>query len=185
MRPLILVLVTALTVALTGCGDDGGSGTAKQELSDTEHNAADVGFATEMIPHHAEAMVMVDLTRGRTLDAEVQQLAEQIRAARTPEIETMTDWLVSWGEEVPETIRDHANAGHGPMDADLDGLANASDAEFKELWLETMVEHHDDAVEMAHEEQTEGRYRPAVELAGSIIESQTEEIETMQGLLEP
>ena len=39
-------------------------------------------------------------------------MAEQIRDAQAPEIETFTDWLTDWDEEVPETVRDHANAGH-------------------------------------------------------------------------
>ena len=46
-----------------------------------------------------------------------------------------------------------------------------------------MVEHHTGAVEMAEAEQEDGRYAPAVELAGTIIESQTAEIEAMEGLL--
>jgi uncharacterized protein (DUF305 family) len=36
---------------------------------------------------------------------------------------------------------------------------------------------------MAETEQSEGRYKDAVDLAGSIIESQSEEIATMKDLL--
>ena len=75
-------------------------------MSTTEHNDADVEFASNMLQHHAQALSMVDLTRGRTLDPEVQQLAEQIRDAQAPEIEIFTDWLTDWDEEVPETVRD-------------------------------------------------------------------------------
>ena len=65
----------------------------------------------------------------------------------------------------------------------MEELENASDAEFQEMWLEMMVEHHTGAVEMATIEQEDGRYAPAVDLAGRIIDSQTQEIETMNGLL--
>ena len=117
------------------------------KASATEHNDADVTFASDMSTHHAQALSMVDLTLDRPLDPEVQALAEDIRAAQGPEIETMADWLTEWGEEVPATMRDHANAGHdmgdmsdtmddmghddmpGMMTADdMDGLENASDA---------------------------------------------------------
>ena len=73
----------------------------------------------------------------------------------------------------------------GMMTADdMDALENASDAEFQDMWLEMMVEHHEGAVEMAETEQEDGQYTPAVDLAGQIIDAQTQEIETMQGLLD-
>jgi uncharacterized protein (DUF305 family) len=47
-----------------------------------------------------------------------------------------------------------------------------------------MIEHHQGAVEMAEAERSDGRYRPAVELAGSIIDSQQAEIEQMETMLD-
>lgn len=199
-----LGLGLTLSLGTAACGDDtASSGTV--ETSPTEHNDADVAFARDMIQHHAQALSMVDLTLDRPLDPEVQALAEDIRAAQAPEIETMADWLTDWREPVPETMRDHANAGHdmgdmsdtmdemgddtgddmpGMMSAeDMDALENASDADFQQLWLELMVEHHEGAVEMARDEQESGRFEPAVDLAGQIIESQTDEIATMKELL--
>lgn len=200
-RSLLPAAVLALALVATGCGDDdAGSGSS---TSTTEHNDADVAFASDMIQHHAQALSMVDLTMGRPLDPEVEALAEDIRAAQSPEIETMSDWLTAWGEEVPPTMRDHSNAGHdmegmgesmegmedsempGMMSAeDMTALEEASDAQFQAMWLEMMVEHHEGAIEMAEEQQDDGRYRPAVELAGSIIEAQQAEIDTMESMLE-
>ena len=208
----VAALGLALGAGLTACGEDDTTTTA--EVSATEHNDADVAFATDMIQHHAQALSMVDLTMDRPLDPEVEALAEQIRAAQAPEIEQMVDWLTSWGEDVPETVRDHAIAGHdmsdmdgsdmgddmaddmgddmGGMDPDMpgmmsaddmDALASASDGEFQDMWLEMMIEHHEGAVQMAETEQSEGRFQDAVDLAGSIIDSQSEEIATMEDLL--
>ncbi len=196
------MLTAALALTVTACGDDVGPGSGtSSETSTTEHNDADVAFATDMLQHHAQALSMVDLTMGRTLDPEVQQLAEQIREAQSPEIETFADWLTDWDEEIPETMRDHANAGHGDGDMsdsmegmdtdmpgmmsaeDMDALQNAPDDEFQTLWLEMMIEHHEGAVEMAKLEQEDGKYEPAVDLAGDIVESQSGEIETMKNTL--
>ncbi len=199
-----LTLTLAVGVGLSACGsDDSGSDTTSQ-VSTTEHNDADVAFSSDMIQHHAQALAMVDLTLDRDLDPEVQQLAEAIRAAQGPEIETFSDWLTDWDEEVPETMRDHTNAGHdndntsgdmegmddskndmpGMMSADdMQGLEDASDADFRTMWLEMMVEHHEGAVEMAKTEIEDGQYKRAIDLANSIITSQTGEIETMKGLL--
>ena len=200
-----LALGLVLAGGLTACGEDS-EPAPTTETRTTEHNEADVAFATDMIQHHAQALSMVDLTLDRPLDPEVQSLAEDVRAAQAPEIETMADWLTTWGEEVPETMRDHVNSGHdmgdmsenmeemedmdrgddmpGMMTAeDMDALENASDEEFQDMWLEMMIEHHEGAVEMAETEQAEGRFEDAVDLAGRIVEAQTEEIATMKGLL--
>lgn len=184
------VVVGALALVLVaGCGDDeGGSepSAARTAGDGTTYNDADVEFASEMIPHHAEALAMVDLTVGRELSPEVQALAAAIREAQAPEVEQMTDWLTAWGEPVPETALDHSNAhGHdGDADAAMEELEAAPDQEFERLFLEMMIEHHEGAVEMAASEQADGEYTAAVDLAGVIETSQTAEIETMRALLD-
>lgn len=193
------LLAASLATTLVACGGDEATTTAT-ELSATEHNDTDVAFARDMVQHHAQAVAMVELTRERDLDPEVAQLAEGIRDAQVPEIETFSDWLGEWDEEVPPTMLDHANAGHGSGDmsetmedmddampgmmsgADMDALQDAG-GDFQTMWLEMMIEHHEGAIEMARTEQQDGRYRPAVELAAEIEESQGAEIETMRDLL--
>lgn len=197
MRALSAITITAaLTLTAAACGNDDTSTAPTSEVSTTEHNDADVAFASDMLQHHAQALSMVDLTIDRPLDPEVEQLAEQIRDAQAPEIETFTDWLTDWDEEVPETVRDHSNAGHDMDDSmnaenmpgmmtsdDMGALEDASDADFQTMWLEMMAEHHAGAVEMAEDEQGDGQFKAAVDLAGDIVESQTAEIEQMKSLL--
>ncbi len=190
-----LTLTAALALTAAACGNDDASTATSSEVSTTEHNDADVEFASDMLQHHAQALSMVDLTEGRTLDPEVQALADDIRAAQAPEIDTFTSWLTDWNEEVPTTTDDggHDMGDMGDsMDSDMPGmmsdddmgaLENASDAEFQTMWLEMMVEHHEGAIEMAKTEQVDGQYKDAVDLAGNIVTSQTAEVETMEGLL--
>ena len=193
------LLAASLATSLVACGGDE-AGTTTTDLSATEHNDTDVAFARDMIQHHAQAVAMVEMTRERDLDPEVAQLAEGIRDAQVAEIETFSDWLGEWDEEIPPTMLDHANAGHGSGDmsetmedmddampgmmsgADMDALQDAG-GDFQTMWLEMMIEHHEGAIEMARTEQQDGRYRPAVELAAEIEESQGAEIETMRDLL--
>lgn len=179
-----------LALVLTACGEGADDKDERPEPSATEHNEADVAFAQQMIPHHAQALAMVDLTLERPLDPEVEQLVEGVRSAQAPEIETMTDWLQDWDEEVPETVRDHSNAGHdmdhmeGMMDdEDMAELADATDADFQELWLTMMIEHHEGAVEMAEGQLDEGRNQAVLDLAQEIVDGQTAEIDTMESLL--
>ena len=197
----LAALTLGLALALAGCGDRDND-TGSPQTSGDGHNDADVTFATDMIQHHAQALSMVDLTTGRPLDPQVEKLANDIRAAQAPAIEMMSDWLQEWGEEVPETMRDHAHAGDDMRDMsddemagmdDLPGmmtqqemaaLEDASDAEFQDMWLEMMTEHHEGAVVMAETEQSDGSYELAVDLAGDIVSAQTAEIATMRRLVD-
>lgn len=200
MRQTLTAVIGTLAtmLALAGCGDRSDSApepTVQTAADGEEFNDADVAFATDMIQHHAQALAMVDQTIGRRLDPEVTSLAEDIRAAQGPEIEAMVDWLTDWEEPVPATMRDHTHAdsgGHMSTEPDMPGmmtseqmdeLAAAKDADFQEMFLRMMIEHHEGAIEMAGDEEQQGAHRGAVRLARSIASSQAAEIERMQALL--
>ena len=189
LRLAALLTVTVLALASCGSGDNAASGNG--------HNAADVAFAGDMIQHHAGALQMVDMTMGRDLDPEVAKLADDIRAAQTPEIEQMTEWLERWDEEVPATVRDHANA-HGGMGngmdmgsnmpgmatpAELEALEKADGDRFQDTWLQMMIAHHEGALQMAGTELANGEYQPALEMATRIKRSQQAEIDQMKQML--
>jgi uncharacterized protein (DUF305 family) len=198
----LAALTVGFSLLFAGCGDDEPAADTQASNARTDHNDADVAFATEMIQHHAQALAMADLTVERDLDPAFEVLIEAIRMAQAPEIETMTDWLAEWGEPIPATVRDHVNAEDGEHDmegmdeddtgTDMPGMMSdeqmaeleaASDAEFQDMFLTMMIKHHEGAIEMAQTEQEDGQYSPAVSLAEEIEATQTAEIETMQGLL--
>lgn len=193
----------ALLFTLASCSDDSNSNgpQARQTAANGDvYNDADVDFATAMIPHHAQALAMVDLTRGRELSPDLKLLTETIQAAQGLEIETMVDWLTAWGEPIPETMRDHVNAEDPDMsgddmgvadvpgmmtDADLAELDATQGEEFETMWLELMIRHHEGAIEMARAEREDGTFGPALKLASSIASSQKAEIDNMEKLLAP
>jgi len=188
----LLVAVMAAILALTGCGSDEPQNDIRTAPNGDEFSDADVAFATDMIQHHAQALQMVDMTVGRTLDPEVQQLTDDIRAAQGPEIELMAGWLTDWDMPVPETVRVDANAGgHGDMemDSDMPGMMTeeqmseleaAQGDVFRDMWLEMMIMHHQGAVEMA--KLIDGRSDRAElkQLGQNIIKEQTKEIAQMK-----
>jgi uncharacterized protein (DUF305 family) len=198
-----LAVATAVVAALAGlaaCGSsdntktDTGSKSAAQDAG--SHNDADVTFATSMIPHHQQALEMVDLTDGRTLDPAVRQLADQIKAAQAPEIETMSGWLTDWGKPVPSATATGADSHDmGGMDMgsqempgmmsaeDMADLKNDTSADFQDMWLQMMVRHHEGAIAMAKTELEDGKYEAAKELAQSVIDGQQAEIDQMKQLL--
>lgn len=189
MRRLGAALLVA-TALLGACGseDDSGVIDTSQQSSEAEHNAADVAFAQMMIPHHQQAIEMTELAVDRAESQEVKDLVAQIEEAQAPEIETMQGWLEDWDEP-----REGAMGGmdmgegsgmHGMMsEEEMGSLEAASGAEFDEMFLTMMREHHVGAVTMAEEELETGEYPPAKELAEEIIETQEAEIAEIDRLL--
>lgn len=185
-RLTLSTLLAAAVLTLAGCADD------SDPASDAKFNDADVSFAQGMIPHHQQAVEMAMLAEDRATSPEVKELAASIQAAQDPEIETMTDWLNSWGEEVPDD--DMGGMDHGDMSGDdMSGMMSADDmgeleasdgSMFDQMFLTMMIEHHEGAIEAAQTEQAEGENPDALALAEKIEADQTAEIETMQNLLE-
>jgi len=66
---------------------------------------------------------------------------------------------------------------------DMQALEDAQGAEAGTLFLEQMIVHHEGAIEMAQTEVEDGAHEGAVEMAGAIIDGQSSEIQTMEGLL--
>jgi uncharacterized protein (DUF305 family) len=147
------------------------------------HNQADVTFATDMIPHHRQAVQMADMALIQATNGDVNALAQAIKAAQDPEITQMSGWLTGWQQPLPSSSTsgtggmggmDHTHTGTGMMsDADMTSLGNASGATFDRMWVSMMIQHHQGAVTMATTEQKSGQNLDALALAQSIITSQS------------
>lgn len=195
MKTFLALLMTLAAIALSACSGEDDARPPASDIPEAEvFNQADVDFATDMIQHHAQALLLVDLTDKRELSPEVAALAEQILMVQGPEIETMVDLLTDWDQPIPETVRDHANvhADDGmAMHSDLPGMVSAEDlaaleatpdAEFEQKWLELMIEHHEGAIDMATTERSEGEFAEAIALAEGILDAQQDEIDDMTRL---
>lgn len=147
------------------------------------HDGEDVMFAQHMIPHHSQAVEMVDILLAKSdVDPRVVTLAEQIRAAQAPEIEQMQGWLDEW-DNPPMPAMDHGSMDGMVAPADIEKLKAAPGPEATTLFLEQMIGHHEGAITMAQSEIDGGRYAPAIDLARTIIDSQRKEIDEMKSLL--
>ncbi len=199
----LAVLAAATALVLAACagsthpssghdGQPGGSGNASASptpagpVASGTHSQADVAFATDMIPHHAQAVTMADLALTKATNPKVKELASGIKAAQDPEIKTLSGWLVGWSQPLPATAGGHnmsAMAGGMMSEQEMEQLSNATGATFDRLWLQLMIKHHQGAVAMAQTELTIGTNLDAKKLAQTIIDGQTKEIVTMADLL--
>ncbi|MET8246892.1 DUF305 domain-containing protein [Streptomyces sp. NPDC005202] len=207
------VAAATLAVLLTACGSDSdpssagdsghsghGAGSTSAGPSATAatrrggHDAQDVTFAQEMIPHHQQAVTMAALAPSRAMSEQVKNLAAKIKKAQDPEINTMTGWLKAWGEKVPDSSAsgmegmpgmEHSGSSMPGMmaDGDMVKLEKLSGDAFDKAFLQMMISHHQGAVEMAKTEQAKGAYGPAMTMAKSIVTSQSAEITRMKKML--
>ncbi|MDM7889230.1 DUF305 domain-containing protein [Curtobacterium sp. RHCJP20] len=189
-RTLAITAVLTLGLTLAGCSTSNNSSDVSSSSSTTSaasaHNRQDVMFAQMMLPHHEQAVEMSDmlLAKGDGVDPDVAALAKQIKAEQSPEIKQLTSWLKAWGAP---TESEHSGTGHvmsGMMsDSDMSDLNQASAKDAVKLYLEQMIKHHEGAVDMAKTEVDKGGNTDAVQMAKSIVSSQTEQITRMKDLL--
>jgi uncharacterized protein (DUF305 family) len=198
MAPMIcpLAALAALTAALflSSCSTSASDSHADHPRTDQPvitgqpagYNADDVAFATNMIPHHQQAVDLSAMVPDRSTDAELVALANQISAAQQPEINVMKVFLVQWNEN-PDTNSGHAGHGsttQGMVDAaTMTKLESLSGEEFDKLWLASMISHHQGAIEMAKAEGANGDNVDAKTVANNIVTTQEAEIGQMKQML--
>jgi uncharacterized protein (DUF305 family) len=193
-RIAVLFAAVAAALFLSSCSGSSSDSSANPTTSEgpvitgapAGYNADDVAFATNMIPHHQQAVEMSALVPDRSTNAELIALAQQISAAQQPEIDVMKVFLVQWNEN-PETSSGHGGHGNtmtGMVDAaTMTKLQSLNGAEFDKLWLESMIGHHQGAIEMAKAELANGDNVDAKSLAKNIVTTQEAEIGQMKQML--
>ena len=196
MTRRVAAALAALAAALflSSCSSPASDGQTEHQQTDQPvitaqpagYNADDVAFATNMIPHHQQAVELSAMVPDRSTNAELIALAQQISAAQQPEINVMKVFLVQWNEN-PDTNSGHAGHGstmQGMVDAaTMTQLESMNGAEFDKLWLESMISHHQGAIEMAKAEIANGDNVDAKTLAKNIVTTQEAEIGQMKQML--
>lgn len=151
-------------------------------------NDADVMFAQMMIPHHEQALEMAKLADGRAQDAQIKKLVAAIEQAQDPEIQKMKAWLKGWGKPESAAAGHGSGSGHGMAgmmsEQDMKDLAAVKGEAFDRKFAELMIAHHDGAVEMAEDEQKNGRNASAKKLADDVVRTQSTEIAELRKILD-
>jgi uncharacterized protein (DUF305 family) len=181
MRIGSLVAAVVMTAIVTSCG-------APQRSPDPQsnaHNAADVTFAQKMIPHHQQALDMAAIVPSHTTNRKLIVMAKHIALDQQAQIDTLQGLLQQWGE-AQDHGEHHRMAMDGMVDAaTMERLPTLTGAEFDDLWLQSMITHHQGAVAMAEPEIAQGQDPTAVKMAKIIVEWQQFEIGQMHAMLGP
>jgi uncharacterized protein (DUF305 family) len=156
--------------------------------SPTGVNATDVMFVQMMLPHHRQGIQIVRLANDREPREEVRTLAAAIDTTQSAEVDMMMGWLRAWQQ--PETPADpHAHDAHGGVPetslAAIAALQKATGADFDRRFLDTMIAHQDDAIQLARMELATGLDPGTKDFAKRIDQSRTAEIKQMLHLRGP
>jgi uncharacterized protein (DUF305 family) len=167
---------------------------------------AEVRFMEGMIDHHQMAIDMANdcLAREDITDA-LRAECQSVVDTQQPEIEQMQAWLLEWYnvQYAPIPMSDTMGDSMEGMDhSGMDGMPYTDPAmmmgmmagfnrlegtEYEIAWLESMIDHHDDAIHMSErllERDVESGGHPALrELAQNIINIQSEEITRYEGMI--
>lgn len=199
MRLLVMCLCCLLLV---------GTGSAQEPVTVARQERSELRFLEGMSDHHQMALDMANHGLEKAVTPAVRELMQAIIDAQTPEIEQMRAWLLAW-YGVDYAVMPMApmtqpaadpHAGHGGHGGHGGSATPATDpammmgmfAGFNRLdgvaydiaWLESMIDHHDDALHMSQRLLDRGVvHAELAALAQAIIDAQTAEIEMMERLL--
>jgi uncharacterized protein (DUF305 family) len=187
-RTRLIVAAAAVSMLLAGCGGSHDMADMATPSGTSGASAADAMFAQMMIPHHEQAVEMSTLAETRASSPEIKELAAEIKAAQQPEIDQMTAWLEEWGIPVMsgmDAMGEHGGHGMSGMltDEQMQQLADSSGPEFDRLFAQSMIEHHEGAIDMA-EDVVDSKDPRVAALAAEIIATQAEEIAQLQAFLD-
>lgn len=174
---LRVVAAVLLATALTSCGQN-----TPSPAQPAAHNAADVEFARNMMPHHQQAVVLAAMVPDRTDDPELRVMATHIGADQQAEIRTLDGLLADWGE--PAEVGGAPMAMAGMVDQPTMARLKTLDGDaFDTLWVTSMIGHHQGAIAMAKDEIAHGQSADAMHVATLIITAQQREIAMMTHLV--
>lgn len=146
--------------------------------------AYDEAFIADMLAHHEGALNMAEIAGAATERKEILDLSQSIMQTQAQEIIKMQALQAEWGYE--KTFGGHAS--HSGMSNEMSGtmmdmgkeLEGLKGVEFDKKFLELMIEHHQQAVDMAKYADTNASHQEIKDLAKQIVDAQEAEIAQMQ-----
>lgn len=162
------------------------SGMMQMDLGPADESF-DLRFMDAMVLHHQGAVDMAEDALQKSTRPETQTLAKDIIAAQQTEIAQMQGWRQTWyPDAAAEPVMFDAQMGHMmPMSQDMmagmmmNSDLGAADDDYDLRFINSMIPHHEGALDMA-QEALEKSTRPEIQqLAQAILDSQQPEIDQM------
>ncbi len=144
----------------------------------------DQQFIDMMVPHHEGAVAMAKVAQSRAEHSEIRQLADAIVSSQDTEVQQMKSWRKAWygSDQTPAMasmpMLPEMKSDMGNMAEDVQKLQTASP--FDKAFIDTMIPHHESAIEAAKIAQQRATKPEIRQLAADIIAAQEREISQMR-----
>ena len=148
------------------------------------HNSNDVMFLQMMIVHIGQGRELAALAEQRSARDDVKNLATAVDATQGEEAKVMTTWLQGWDEPTQSAHDPNMHANHGGLPAlgaeQLADLKKATAADFDRMFLNLLIGHQHNAVELTNlVGDGSGKNPETQDLARRIKESRSDQISLM------
>jgi uncharacterized protein (DUF305 family) len=201
--PRFLLLIVLSCAGLLA----GSAGLRADTPVDGRAGRAELRYLEGMMDHHQMALDMANDCLANTQDTAMIALCEAIISAQSAEIAQMQEWLLAWYNvqyapvsmlmPTDDTMAGMDHSGHsmpaGPatdpamMMGMMAGLNRLEGVAYDIAWLESMVDHHDDAIHMSQRllarVPADAGHAALLALAQKIIDDQTAEIALMETMI--
>lgn len=179
LSQLVGVLLAALI--LSACGQSNAAQPSHGGAEADHHSAAgqassapfDAHFIDSMIEHHRGAVTMAEQALQQSQRPEITQMARTIIDTQQQEITQMTNWRTQWYPELAPT------GGTGMAMGDM-SVSDDGSTPYDQRFISAMIAHHNGAIEMARQAQTEAEHAELRQLAGTIIAAQQAEVAQLE-----
>src|SRR5829696_7579005 len=183
--PILAVL--AVLVAGVGAAYAQGQMGEMETGSFDEDQPFDLQFIDQMIVHHQMAIMSSEHMISDAGRPELRQLAENIQESQSEQIGQMQAWRAEWYPDAGRTSGTTNGMMEDGMTEQMMGgsMQGGMDSDTADaMFLRMMIPHHQDAIDMSEEALERAEHPELKELAQTIIDEQSAEIELMQGYLE-
>jgi uncharacterized protein (DUF305 family) len=206
-------LLLVIGVALLVLGGAGAVALGIGRAAPPSASSVDAGFSWDMARHHTQGVQMADLVATHSSDPVIRSLGFDIAPTQLDQVGRMQGWLSLWGLPTTNPnapmawmggMPAHDTGGMAGMpgmsgmpgstaqgalmpgmatEAELDHLASLSGTAFDVEFLRLMIRHHEGGLDMAQFGAAHAQTAPVRQLAQSIAQTQTAEVQTMLQLL--
>ena len=142
-------------------------------------------FLQMMVPHLEQGQTIVRLGAERASRPEVRTLAAAIESTQADEVTTMSARLRDWHQPAVAPVNAHSEHGGMPAitDTELAALRKTTGPDFDRRFLNLLIAHQDDAIQLARVETATGSDPDAKALADRIDRSRSAQIHQMLDFL--
>jgi uncharacterized protein (DUF305 family) len=178
-------VVPILAFLLVSCATPAAPPPAAAPQGTGAFNQNDVMFLQMMVPHLEQGRTIARLGRERASRTEVRTLAAAIESTESDEAASMSARLRDWRQPAKAPVNAHSDHGGMPAitDGELAALRKATGPDFDRRFLNVLIAHQDDAIQLARVETATGSDPAAKALADRIDRSRSAQIRQMLDFL--